>query len=357
MGTPMQGPSSGQFLRFGSLVISKSGPSTPTTTSLGATSLGEVGGVTTFSTGVAETPNTSFGIDLSQLRFRFEVRASDVETPNTMTVRVYNAAQQTVNSITQEFDTVTLTAGYQNGNKGTIFQGDIKQTFEGRERNVDRFLDIMAGDGDRAYTQSVINKSFPANTTTGQEFAAYVASVASAGLTGAASAPGILNGTGGTNPTNLRGKTVFGMFRLAMADLSQRVNARWSIQNGVVTLVPITGYLPGQAVQINSATGMIGTPEQTQGGIVIRCYLNPLIRIGQLVQINNSDINRNTLNKQMFPSYTSQYYPATVTHDGFYRVLVAEHVGDTRGNDWYTELTCLAADISSPVATSVQSNG
>jgi hypothetical protein len=62
---------------------------------------------------------------------------------------------------------------------------------------------------------------------------------------------------------------------------------------------------------------MIGTPEQTEGGIMIRCYLNPLIRIGQLVQINNADINRNTLNKQMFPSYVSQYYPATVTHDGF----------------------------------------
>jgi hypothetical protein len=118
-----------------------------------------------------------------------------------------------------------------------------------------------------------------------------------------------------------------------------------------------TEYLPGQAVQINSATAMIGTPEQTEEGIKIRCYLNPLIRIGQLVQINNANINRNTLNKQMFPSYTSQYYPATVTNDGFYRVLVCDHMGDMRGNDFYTELTCLAADISSPVATSVQSNG
>jgi hypothetical protein len=357
MGTPIQGPASGQFLRFGQLLISKSTPATPTTTSLGATSLGQVDGITTFQTGISETPNTSFGIDLSQLRFRFEVRASDVETPNTLVVRVYNAAQQTVNSITKEFDTVTLTAGYQNGNKGTIFQGNIKQTFEGRERNVDRYLDIMAGDGDIAYTQGVVNQTFPANTTTAQEFAAYVASVASTGLTAAVSAPGILNETGGTNPKNLRGKTVFGMFRLAMGDLAQRVNARWSIQNGVVTLIPITGYLPGQAVQINSATGMIGTPEQTEGGIMIRCYLNPLIRIGQLVQINQGDINQNTLNKQMFPSYTSQFYPATTTHDGFYRVLVHEMNGDTRGNEWYSELTCLAADISSPVATAVQSNG
>jgi hypothetical protein len=348
--TPIQGPATGQFGRFGSLIVSKSGPAAPTTQSLGATSLGQVDGVTTFSTGVAETPNSSFGIDLSQLRFRFEVRASDVETPNTMIVRVYNAAQQTVNSITQEFDTVTLTAGYQNGNKGTIFQGDIKQIFVGRERNVDRYLDIMAGDGDVAYTQSVINQSFPAGSTQGQQLAALAASM---NLPVANTANGLLS-TGGILP---RGKTLFGMARLYMSELSQFNNARWSIQNGMVTLVPITGYLPGQAVQINSATGMIGTPEQTDNGIMIRCYLNPLIRIGQLVQINNADINRNTLNKQMFPSYTSQYYPATVTHDGFYRVLVAEHVGDTRGNDWYTELTCLDAGISSPVPSSVLPNG
>lgn len=354
MGTNMQGPATGQFLRFGQLVVSKSTAPTPTTTSLGATSLGQVNGVTTFSTGVAETPNSSFGIDLSQLRFRFEVRATDVETPNTMTVRVYNAAQQTVNQIIAEFDTVTLTAGYQNGNQGNIFQGSIRQTFQGRERNVDRFLDIMAGDGDFEYISSVINKTYPPGTTLAQELADAAAAM---NLPVASSAPGLLNGTGGVVPKNIRGKLSFGMSRLAMSDIAERSNTRWSIQNGVVTLVPVTGYLPGQAVQINSATGMIGTPEQTEGGIMIRCYLNPLIRIGQLVQINNAEINQNTLNKQMFPSYVSQFYPATVTHDGFYRVLVAEHVGDTRGNDWYSELTCLAADISSPVASSVQSNG
>lgn len=354
MGTPTQGPATGQFLRLGQLVVSKAAAA-PTKTSLGATSLGEVGGVTTFSTGVAETPNNSIGLDLSQLRFRFEVRASDLETPNTMIVRVYNAAPQTVNSITTEYDTVTLTAGYQTGNKGTIFQGNIRQTFQGRDRNVDSYIDIMAGDGDYAYINSVINKTFPAGTTTAQELSEYVSSL---GLTLADSAPGILlNGTGGTLAKNLRGKTIFGMSRLAMGQLADKADARWSIQNGVVYLIPNTGYLPGQAVQVNSATGMIGTPEQTENGIIIRCYLNPLIRIGQLVQLNENEINRNTLNKQMFPSYTSQYYPATVTNDGFYRVLVAEHVGDTRGNDWYTELTCLAADISSPVSSSVLPNG
>ncbi len=83
MGTVTQGPATGQWLRYGQLIVSKS-TRTNTTTSLGITSQGEVNGVPTFSTGVAETQNNSIGIDLSQLRFRFEVRATDVETPNTL---------------------------------------------------------------------------------------------------------------------------------------------------------------------------------------------------------------------------------------------------------------------------------
>lgn len=317
MGTVTSGTPTGQFLRFAQLVVSKGAQ----------------------------------GIDLSQLRFRFEVRASDVETPNTLSVRVYNLKGETQNAIISEFDTVTLTAGYQTGNKGPIFQGDIKQFRFGRESNVDSYLDILAGDGDAAYNQSVINQSFPAGTTQDQQLSVLAGSF---GLPVANGANGLLT-TGGIFP---RGKTMFGMARLHMATLASSNNVRWSIQNGVITLVPVTGYLPGQAVQINSATGMIGTPEQTDNGIVIRCYLNPLIKIGQLVQINNADINQATLKSNFgYPSYTSSYYPATVANDGFYRVLVAEHVGDIRGNDWYTELTCLDVDVSSPASTAVLANG
>lgn len=308
-----------QFGRFGQLVVSKGGK----------------------------------GLDISNLRFRFEVRASDVETPNTLVVRVYNLSEETVNSIIKEFDTVTLTAGYENGNKGNIFQGDIKQFYFGRERNVDRFLEIRAGDGDRAYNNAIINQTFPAGTTDAQELSAIAAAM---NIPVAETAEGFL-ATGGILP---RGKTRWGMARAQMAELAKKNDCRWSIQNGVITLVPNTGYLPGQAVDINSSTGMIGTPEQTDNGIIVRCLLNPAIKIGQAVHINNRDINQATIKSQMWPSYLSQYYPATVTNDGLYRVLVAEHFGDTRGSgggDWATELVCLDIDPSSTGRSSVLPRG
>lgn len=290
------------------------------------------------------------GLDLSQLRFRFEVHAADTETPNTATIRVYNVSDNSANSIIKEFTSVTLQAGYQNGNLGIIFQGDIKQFRRGRERNVDSYLDILAADGDEAYNFGVVSKSFAAGSSPDDQLSALSTAMGTQLDPNAAS----YASTGGILP---RGQVMFGMARLYMRSIAKNNNARWSIQNGKVTLVPITGYLPGDVIVLNSATGMLGTPEQTDNGIKIRCYLNPLIKIGQRVQINNSDINQTTIKSQFFPSYTSQYYPASISSDGIYRVLVVECAGDTRANDFYSELTCLSIDPSSSPATSVLSHG
>ena len=70
-----------------------------------------------------------------------------------------------------------------------------------------------------------------------------------------------------------------------------------------MTLVPVTGYLPGQAVQINSQTGMIGTPVATDGGIVVRCYINSNIKIGQLIQINQAEINQSAVTNHNLSSH------------------------------------------------------
>jgi hypothetical protein len=289
-------------------------------------------------------------IDLSTLRFKFEVRASDNETPNVAVIRVYNLKEDTQNTILKQYDSVILTCGYQNGNSGTIFQGDIARFAFGRERNVDSYLEIHGADGDKAYIEAIINQSFPAGTSDNQQLSTIAAKM---GIPVADSVDGYVS-TGGILP---RGKVKFGMARAAMASLATNNNSRWSIQNGVLTFVPNAGYLPGTPIAINTANGMVGTPTATDNGVVVQCYLNPLIKIGQAVQINNKDIVNNQVNSQFYPKYRSQYYPATVTNDGIYRVLVAEHFGDTRGNDWISELTCLSIDPSSAATTSVLTNG
>ena len=154
---------------------------------------------------------------------------------------------------TYVYNVVTLTAGYQNGNKGTIFSGAIYQFNEGRERNVDSYLEIFAADGDAIYNGAVVAQTVPAGTTPAQQ----LATLAQAGnIPLAANAEDQMLG-GIVLP---RGKVMFGMMKAELSKLAANNGVRWSIQGGVMTLVPVTGYLPGQAVQINSATGMIGTP-------------------------------------------------------------------------------------------------
>jgi hypothetical protein len=292
------------------------------------------------------------GLDISEQRFRFEVRASDSETPNSLVCRVYNLSRDTEKEIIKEFDQVTLTCGYQNGNKALIFQGTIKQFRRGKERNVDSYLDILAADGDVAYNFGTVNKTIPAGATRLQELGVYADQM---DLPISQSTVKLLSGdnqllSGGVN-VNISSKLAFGMGRDYVRLLAEESDCRWSVQNGKLIFIPNSGYLPGDIVDINSATGMLGTPESTDAGIKVRCYLNPLITIGRLIHLNNADINQTIFpssNKsQLGVGYNDQCLPATTSDDGYYRVLVAEHVGDTRGNDWYTELTCLVVDISS----------
>lgn len=292
------------------------------------------------------------GLDLSEFRIRFSVQNADVESPNSAVIRVYNLAQDTVGQIKGEYSQVTLSAGYEEGNYGVIFQGSIKQFRTGKEGPVNTFLDILAADGDIGYNQGVINATLAAGTTPLQRIQAVVQAM-----------PGVTDGYTplftNQNIPNLRGKVLFGMARSHLRGLTSTLDATWSIQDGKVQILPLTGYLPGEAVQININTGLIGVPEQTDGGIRVQSLLNSQLRIGGLVQLNNSEIMQ--LMQQnpdaapiRFDQYTGIQYNSPLSKDGSYRAFVVEHEGDTRGNEWYSNLTCLAVDLSVAANQSVE---
>ena len=122
-------------------------------------------------------------LDLSQFHFKFDIRYSDVPTPNTAIFRVYNLGQRTIDTIIKEYTEIVLSAGYDNAQYGTIFQGNITQFRRGKEDNVDSFLEIQAADGDVPYNFGFVNFSLPAGSTPAQQLAA------SGGQLGAESRP------------------------------------------------------------------------------------------------------------------------------------------------------------------------
>jgi len=291
-------------------------------------------------------------LDLSAFRIKFSVHNADIESPNTCTVRVYNLSPSTVKQIRGEYSSLVLNAGYENGNYGVVFQGTIMQIKVGRENATDSFLDLYASDGDIGYNQGIVNASL-ARGTPADQIALKVAN----------SMPGLGTDFGSlaTQPGNfpsIRGTVLMGMGRARLRNIASSLDSGWSIQNGKVTFTPNTGYQDGEAVVINSTTGMIGMPEQTDGGVRVLCLLNSRIRIGGRVKLNNSEINQfeNAKSNAAGISYNqwSGFQPiAPLNGDGMYRAFTVEHEGDNRGGPWYTQLTCLAVNETSAPNESV----
>lgn len=288
-------------------------------------------------------------LDLSQMHFRFRTAQQDVESPNNCTIRVYNLSDATLQAITKyEYSRVILQAGYEGAPAGVIFDGTIKQFRVGRENATDKYLDLLAADGDLAYNFSIVNTTLAAGSTPKQRVDAVIAEMAKKGVTEG----NVMEFTGGVLP---RGKVLFGMARALMRQETASQGATWSIENGKVNVLPLQGYKPGEAVVLSSLTGLVGMPEQTNDGVRATCLLNPRLTIGGLVRIDNKSVNQLLQNNQNLPpgarmpafnQYTGIQNLATVASDGLYRLFVVEHEGDTRGTAWHSHLTGLALNPS-----------
>lgn len=301
--------------------------------------------------------NSGAGIDFGSFWCSFTVKRGDFQTPNTLDARIYNVKQSTVNTIAKkEFTTVTLSAGYP-GNVGLLFQGTIKQFRTGRRDQLDSYVDITAADSDEAYNFAPISTTAPAGSVPDS-----IASLLQAAFAKVTKNQTITQGYKPNFVPNklIRGRVLYGMARDEARDFANQNQCKWSLQNGAVTYIPWVSYVAGGQIPVISvSTGLIGVPEQTQAGIQIKTLLNPSIKIGQLIRLD-SQINQFRFNLDL-PSQTSNTAialqnklapnigPSTgnpADQQGLYYVMVANHKGDTREQDWYTDLTCLAVDAT-----------
>lgn len=293
------------------------------------------------------------GLDVSALRITFAVKKTDGQTPNTANIRVYGLNADTQNKIQTEYTEVLLQAGYES-NYGIIFSGTSKKVIKGLEGNIDPYLEVQASDGDTAYNFAVVNTTIAAGATQRDQIEKVIQVMNQKGVTA---------GDIQLDDTQKlpRGKVMYGMGRDYMRQSSSSGGASWTIQDGKVHVIPLTGVLPGEAVVLNSGTGLIGRPEQTDTGIKFRCLLNPMIRMGGSLQIDESSIQAAEIDQT--PKKTGKdgaakepNKPASIEADGFYRVIELVYAGDTWGQDWYCEGVCLDIDASVPKDKSVQVN-
>lgn len=284
--------------------------------------------------------NGGAALEFSEFRVTFVVRRGDIQTPNSLDARIYNLSANTMRRITNEFTRVVLQAGYE-GNFGLIFDGTIKQSRIGRESATDSYIDITAADGDEAYNFSTLALSLAAGAKPADSVQGFLQVMAKAGVTQGYQPEFSSSGS-------VRGRVHYGLARDELREFCENNNCTWSIQDGKLTFVPLTAYIPGEIPVISAATGMIGVPEQTANGIQVRVLLNPAIKIGQRIKLDNATINklRFGLDTQSQAQNEALAQHVKTNADGLYYVMWSDHYGDTRGEAWYTDLTCLAVDAT-----------
>lgn len=284
--------------------------------------------------------NQSQAFDLSDLHVRFEVKNATVQTLKTLEVRVFNISDDLAKLIQNEFTSVSLSAGYE-GNIAQIFTGEITMVRRGKESATDTFIDIQAQDGDKAFGWATSSWTLGKGYTADDIYQHCLKDLASYGVTGGYKPDFQSNAAPDA-------KTVHAQTRDVLRTLADQQNCTWSIEDGKLNFIPVKGYLPGTIPQVNAASGMIGTPQQTIGGLVVKMLLNPAIRAGSKIQLTNSDVTTLTLTSkfqlpQVVPSFDA---------DGFYRTFQVVHAGDSRGNTWYTDCVCAAVDGTAPLTSS-----
>jgi len=286
-------------------------------------------------------------IDLSNLRCRFEINQWTMQTPNILKLVVSNMLPSRARQfVQQEYKHLQIDAGYQDGH-GVIFQGNIVQAIYGRESPTDTTVTIYAADGDHAHNYATVNTTHPPGSTPQQHFDTALQAMGKFGVS-----KGYI-GVDLSTPKFPRSVTLFGMARDVIANIAKSKDATISYQNEKVTIVQNGHSAPGGAIKLNSTTGLVGMPTQTLQGILARCLINPSIKMHSQIFIDQKDV-------------IGAYAPITVTDqqqitqallpniatDGLYTVYRIDVTGDTRGNEWYMDLTMLATNNRNVVVPS-----
>lgn len=284
------------------------------------------------------------GVGIRDLRITFEITKSIALTPNTALIRIFNLSQDNESKIREEFDGVVVNAGY-HGSSLLIFRGSIRHTSPYREGN-DRIMEIDAADGDDDLKNTIVNSTLAAGTTLSQAVDHLVAL-----LKKTTRGHMVLK-----DGKRLRGKVMSGMASKYVNEIAMQVDAACSVQDGQIVFIPELSTLPTEAIVLRSDTGMLGAPEVSDKGVKVRCLLNPRIKIGGKIQIDNNDLKlKIKKEREKKPGGSNGAHGpgraapkkkvglSRLDPDGIYKVIHLVHKGDTRGtgSDWTTEVIAM----------------
>ena len=276
------------------------------------------------------------------LRIKFDVTKTIYRTPNVATVKLYNLDEDHENQIHDEYNDIALDAGYP-GNVQGIFRGNIRYVYRYREQN-DRITEIQAGDGDKDFKDGEVNFTLAAGHTDGDAIKRLLENMGTTTL-------GYVAGKN-INKEKILGKTYSGTIRKVMDVIARNNNAHWTIQDGKLSMVPVGSTLPLEAIKVDSTTGLLETPLINDKGISLKMQLDPRVGPNSKIWLSNNEVKAAAFKAPMLLREHQKHSKAHVRldPDGVYKALVVNHKGDTRGNDWLSEVMCIGLEQKIPTS-------
>lgn len=281
-------------------------------------------------------PGSTF-TEIKDLRVSFNIDKHIGNEPNTCVVEIYNLSRISRAAFQDKNVTVRVEAGY-DGNTQRLFTGDITHS-ESTHNSVDWITRVQIGDGERAYRNSRVNRSFKKGVSVEQVLKELADSMN-------LPLPTNFNELAELKTQFASGLTLQGTAQRELTRVLNSVLIDWSIQDGRLQILRKDAFRADSPYIISQDSGMIGSPElgaplYKNGPPVlkVRTLLYPALTPG--CRINVQSINTGSLFKDP-TQHKIDAKKSPVTRDqssnGLYKVLKINHVGDTFSTDWFSEI-------------------
>lgn len=278
-------------------------------------------------------------LDLSDMRIVFKVNQATSDNAQFAEIYVYNLSEQTMNTLEGDGvvvagQKVILEAGY-GDDMDIIFKGDVFQVRRGRESQTDTWFCILAQAGNQTLSTAVVRKEFPAGTTPKQMQDFIKAEYLNYGVdTGYMCKVSDDQGLP-------RSKSVFAPLKDFLKQFCRDNNAEAIIEDDTIKMLPLGENTGTPAYVLNTRTGLVGMPQLTTDGLNVTSLLNPRLKYGGQIKVDIDSIQTQSYDTSYGGGYIDQTQKSLDTAAGKYgryNIISVTHSGDTRGNDWYTQM-------------------
>lgn len=267
--------------------------------------------------------------EIADHRIQFKVVKHRKKEPNTAEVTITNLSSPSRDDFKKGPTKVRIEAGY-DGVLRLLFIGDLRFA-DSVHDGTNWLTKLQLADGGRAYAHARVNRSYgkgtPLSTVIGEVAKAFGTSLPSE----VADSPEL-------NARLSTGDVVTGYAADEMTRLLGPFGFEWSFQNGRLQITRFDQVVPGTARVISQDDGMIGSPEIDPPKIVAPP------KTGHRGEAREQKVPKFKVKHTLYPELTPAEHIRVQSQkvNGDFRLDVVTHEGDSRGNEWDSEIEASA---------------